>query len=508
MWAGTCALLLAALLSHVALGLQRLTDGDPVDLQTGLYVARDDDIDLGGDPPLRLVRTYRNRDARSRAFGIGTSHSLDLFLEGDATSFRYIDLILADGMRIRFERTTPGRGHTDGVFVHTASTTKFYLARLGWNAGRWEIVPRDGDRYSFLACHGADVRPGQCGLIEHRSARGGELTLTRDRFGNLTYVSGGWFRRIRLHYDGAHRIVRAESGIGPEMTSVEYRYDTMGRLSGVTSRRIGLSTIVLELAGAYRDWRLPQPSRMWERTMSQYSYDDRHQLVAVAASHLALKNEYDSAGRVTRQDVARSGVFTFSYQVDGDGHVVRTDVVRPDGSTRRVTFRADGASLSDSVAVGTPAEITVSYERGPVGGALTRVNVTCRRPDGESVATSGHYVPGEDVDALTQRLRQECLVRRLGQRSSRSSSGKARSTRSGRHGAPRGQASTGRVDPGRAEPRRCGAATSHSRLSPTIQRPSAPPPSASRAWRYTDSSGLPTPNSPSITRTSKKRARS
>jgi len=56
--------------------------------------------------PIVLTRTYRQNDSGSRAFGIGSSHSYELFLVGDTNPYTFMDLILPDGERIHFVRTT------------------------------------------------------------------------------------------------------------------------------------------------------------------------------------------------------------------------------------------------------------------------------------------------------------------------------------------------------------------------------------------------------------------
>jgi signal transduction histidine kinase len=78
-----------------------------------------------------------------------------------------------------------------------------------------------------------------------------------------------------------------------------------------------------------------------------------------------------------------------------------------------------------------------------------------------------------------------------------------RMMRSGRTTQPAGSPAPGRSIQIPCMPRRCAPATSKSRWSPTMHVASARAPSASSAWRYTTSSGLPAPNSPSITITSK-----
>jgi hypothetical protein len=55
------------------------------------------DLTLQDVIPLTFTRTYRPRDTRSRAFGLGASHSYDWFLVGTTFPYTYIDLILPDG---------------------------------------------------------------------------------------------------------------------------------------------------------------------------------------------------------------------------------------------------------------------------------------------------------------------------------------------------------------------------------------------------------------------------
>jgi Domain of unknown function (DUF6531) len=178
-------------------GDDRATAGDPVDLFTGLSVREHDDIVLPGAPPIRFTRAYGSRWGQARAFGIGTSHSYDLFLAAERAEheYKYLDLILADGARARYVRTSPGTGRTDAVLVHTASPSRFYMSRLTWNGAGWDLDLTDGSRYSFPHCPGV-ARPEQCGLSGYRDGQGRKLTLTRDSSGDLLRISAGWFRKI------------------------------------------------------------------------------------------------------------------------------------------------------------------------------------------------------------------------------------------------------------------------------------------------------------------------
>src|SRR2546427_5031069 len=84
--------------------------GEPVDLSTGLFTMNKTDLFLSDVIPIQLTRTYRTRDTISRAFGIGASHSYDMFLVGDTNPYTFMDLILPNGARIHYDRISPGTG--------------------------------------------------------------------------------------------------------------------------------------------------------------------------------------------------------------------------------------------------------------------------------------------------------------------------------------------------------------------------------------------------------------
>ena len=116
--------------------------GDPVDLATGLFVMEKTDLAVDDIMPIAITRTYRQDDARSRAFGIGASHPYDMFLVGDTFPYTYTDLILADGSRHHFTRISPGTGFADAVYEHTETQSRFYKAQIGWNGTGWGRLKR------------------------------------------------------------------------------------------------------------------------------------------------------------------------------------------------------------------------------------------------------------------------------------------------------------------------------------------------------------------------------
>src|SRR5262245_26988883 len=133
----------------------RLPNGYPplheghVDAATGLYVREDEDLVLAGAPSFVLRRTYRTRDTRARAFGIGASHTGDWFLVGDTATFRWADLILEDGGRIHYERTSKGTGLSNARYQHWQTPSSFYGSELAWTGADWMVRRRDGVILTF-----------------------------------------------------------------------------------------------------------------------------------------------------------------------------------------------------------------------------------------------------------------------------------------------------------------------------------------------------------------------
>jgi Domain of unknown function (DUF6531) len=379
-----------------------------VDLFTGVYVRQADDIVLDGNPPIRLRRAYRTKDARSRAFGIGTSHSYDLFLVGDADRLQYVELVLEDGARVRYIRTSPGTGYADAEFVHMSTPTKYYMSRLRWNGDGWDIELRDGSRYSFQDCSPHDRKRVPCGLIGYRDARGHRLRLTRDALGNLTRINGGWFRNVYLYHDAGYRVIRADTGIGPAMTTVHYSYDAPGRLIKTSWRHVSVWSVLSELLSSYYDRRLPSLRAMWLTYSKEYTYDEEHRMRTIKEPHIAITNHYDLAGRVSRQEVADWGTWTFQYTTDEKGRVTQTDMVNPDGLHTRTLYNSDGYPVRDTSSPERQNEQTTIYERTAGTNIVTRLTITCRAPDGAPVTVRATVGPTETDDAVRRRLLKGC----------------------------------------------------------------------------------------------------
>ena len=329
-------------------------DGDPVDLGTGLFVYNKTDLVIPDVIPLSISRTYRPRDTVSRPFGMGTTHPYEIFLVGDFDFYSFIDLILPDGGRIRYDRLFPGTNF-DTSFEHTTSPGVFYKSILSWNGGGWNLTLRNGTIYTFPDSDGI-IGPRYAAMTSMRDRNGNQITLSRSD-GNLTKLTSTNGRYIDFTYDTSNRITQARDNIG---RIVSYTYDTRGRLATVTDPRGGVT---------------------------QYTYDtsDRMTKVTDPRGTIYLTNTYDTNGRVTKQTQADSTTYLFAYTIGANGKVSQTDVTDPRGNVRRVTFNTDGYVVSDTFPVGKPEQQTISYVRD------ANTNLISSMTDGLNRRTSYTY---------------------------------------------------------------------------------------------------------------------
>jgi len=308
-------------------------DGDPVDLGTGLFVLNKTDLYLPDIIPITLTRTYRQKDSRSRAFGIGTTHFYDMFLIGDTLPWTYADLVLPDGGRIYYKRISPGTSFSDAVYLHTSSPTIFYGSTLSWNGNGWNLRLTNGTVLVFQDGFAATV-PQQAALISIVDRSGNTLQLTRDSSYNLTAIASPNGRWVQLTYDSSNRVIGAQDNSGRTLT---YAYDSGGRLAEV-----------IDPAG----------------NTTTYAYDKYNDMVSFtdARGIVYLQNTYDSNHRVISQTLASGGTYQFAYTLNSSGQVTQTQVTNPLGVVRNVTFNSAGYTTTDVRAVGRPEQETTTYQ--------------------------------------------------------------------------------------------------------------------------------------------------
>lgn len=323
-------------------------DADPVDLGTGLYIRSNIDLDLKDSIPIQFTRVYRNADPRSRPFGVGTSNSYEMFITGDSATFSYVELILADGSRLHYNRISPGQDFASAVFEDTNDPTEFYGSRIRWNGNGWTVELQNGSSYKLRACND-NSKPGQCGVVEFRNPKGEVLKVVRERNGNISRIvspNGKW---VGLTYDSQDRITRADDSLG---RSVQYTYDDKGRL-----------VKVLTATG---------------KTFT-YRYDPQNRMTGAWEGPERILNLYvgDRCVRQTWWHNGKPHIFTFKYALTAQGQIRQTDVREPNGTLRRVTFDPNGYQTRDTYVPATGEPLSISFNRDSSTNNLKAVTVTC-----------------------------------------------------------------------------------------------------------------------------------
>ena len=347
-----------------------------VDLPTGLYIRRNDDLVVDGAPALVLRRTYRSGDRIARHLGIGTTHDAESYLTGDGKTFQWITLIMPGGVHVRFERTSPGTSFFGAMFEHRTTPGEWRGARLGWTGMHWALRRRDGSLMLFQGCAGG----GTCSIVRARDQWGRITQYRRDRAGRLVRMEGSDHRWIAFDYDARDRVSRAYAS---NNTEVRYTYDERGRLQTVVSS---------------------------DGTLRRYTYTDFDEMATMLEPGTDIENAY-ADGRCVRQinryPDAEPFTFRFSYRVQ-NGAVVQTDSDRSNGSWVRYTWSPAMYATSETWGCNELAPAVFTYERDLRTNAVTALTVTCPDRTGRPLRHSSFVRAGFEDDVKLDVLRTHC----------------------------------------------------------------------------------------------------
>jgi RHS repeat-associated protein len=344
---------------------------DPVDPATGLFIYKKTDLFLPDVIPIALTRTYRPADSTSRAFGIGTTNPYAITLYS-TQNYEWADLILPDGGRVHYVRTSSGTGFMDAEYEHTTTPSPYYKSRLFWSSADngWNLRLKDGTVYIL-----GDNAPLQA--IRDRYGNTLKIDHSSGTTGNITKVSSPHNRWVTFTYDGSNRVTQATDNLG---RSVGYTYDGSGRL-----------------------WKVTDPAG----GITEYTYDTSHRMLTIKDPRgiVYLTNVYDTNGRVSQQTQADGGVFGFTYTLSS-GKVTQTDVTDPEGHVQRTTFNVDGYSLTHVEALGTALARTTTFTRASGSNLLTSVEDGLSRETNNTYDTNGNLtslvrLPGTGDETTT-----------------------------------------------------------------------------------------------------------
>jgi YD repeat-containing protein len=299
--AGTGALRAEVRDCEVSAGISKFMEEAEVDLSTGRFMLRQTDFLISDSMPLVVTRGYSSWDLTSRAFGIGSNHSYDMFPWGSRFPYTYMNVLLGDGTNVYFARISQGTGYADAVFEHKGSVDSFFQgARIRWNRDHWDFNAQDGTLFQFPEAY-YSKRGAEGALVRMRDSQGHEIRMARDQSRNLTSLTSPGGHWIRFTYDAGNRIDSATDDAGE---TKRYEYDIQGRLSALKSH----GTLL---------WRYEYSGGRMSRVQ------DGKGTTLIAIEYLN--------GRTSKVETNDGQVYGFEYLFDRDGRVAETVVTKPGG---------------------------------------------------------------------------------------------------------------------------------------------------------------------------------
>jgi RHS repeat-associated protein len=316
--------------------------GDPVYLAKGQFDHIAHDIFVSDVMPIDITRTYNSFDINQRAFGIGMTLGYDIFLFSQ-NPFQEVDVILPNGTRIHYVRTSPGTDANTAIFQTRApgmwrnSLITRNLAEAGW-----DLSFRDGRRWFF-----PQFQP----LTEIADRNGNVMHIVREAnngtSGKVVQIISPNGRSVDFTYNAAGFVSTISDNIG---RSVAYSYDDAGHLTAVVDPQGGTRT---------------------------FAWSTNHRLTAIydSDSRLVVENEYLGLGSLLRQKLADGSSYEYTYThsscpppIPGvpfctpAPRILHMDLTDRRGTVRRVQFDVLGRVFRNTVAVGLPEEQVVRYE--------------------------------------------------------------------------------------------------------------------------------------------------
>jgi YD repeat-containing protein len=278
-----------------------------VDLRYGLLLDQRTDFWIADkNIPLELTRVLRTQDSRSRAFGIGGNHNLNVFLVGDKWPFTWIDLVLEHGGRAHFRRSNWGFGYWDARYTNRdANGSKFAGSTIDWAWPGWTLK-NSGMTYEFPDPDGSS-RPEQAALVGIKAYNGNRLALVRDPAGNLLRARLPDQSELAFTYDSANRVIAIYKRSGGHF---EYSYDSQGHLARVKDA---------------------------DQRVTEYGYDESGRMNRIVQNGKEVCTlKYDGSDRVKVETLGTGRTYLFEYSLDNRGQISRVDITDSNGLVRRV----------------------------------------------------------------------------------------------------------------------------------------------------------------------------
>ena len=287
-----------------------------VQLGRGNFLDRAFDVELQSTPAIKVHRAYSSDFLKPLAFGLGTSHNYDSYLNSDGPGkLTYIDVVREDANRFRLRRISPGVGFSSSaIYQDLDDLGEEYGARMTWESTHFKLQYRDGAWSTYLAC--GDYK---CFWIGYQDAKGNTLKFERNKLLVLQSLTASDNQRVDFQLDDHGRAVQLTTSNGKKVT---YEYNSDGCLERVT-RADGKTTL--------------------------YGYDSGHHMTSVAVARkpsetpqTLLRNEYDSSGRLVRHTVTGVGMYRIEYLSMTDSISNELRITDPEGVVWNIVFTDEG----------------------------------------------------------------------------------------------------------------------------------------------------------------------
>ena len=280
-----------------------------VALDVGLIVQRKADFVFSNDPAMQFTRVYRNQDDRSRAFGIGGSHSFDMFLGGKMGVA--VDLIMADGYRVHCVHQTSVMSQGEDIYLPTGESRGKFTEAV-YSADLWKVKSRDG--WTYLFPYKPNALPQYVTVLtSFLDPAQRRYEMQRDPFGALLEIKSPYGNWLRFENDSEHRIRKITASSG---NSMQYDYHASGSMQRATAT---------------------------DRTVDLYSYDSKGQMLNAAHrdGKPILTNQYFVDGFIKSQTLADSQSFEYHYSRQG-GRILNAYITDPNRLETYIQFQRGG----------------------------------------------------------------------------------------------------------------------------------------------------------------------
>jgi RHS repeat-associated protein len=340
------------------------TDGDPVDLASGLFEHRTQDMHISDLMPINMTRKYRTGWKKSsRGFGDGAGHEYNWYLRGDGKCpSEYVDLVFPNGSYIRF-LLSPGLGIGAALYGYFEQVRAFRGAKItaagGGVAGGFNLTMPSGMSFNFAGVPCSSLTSGDSSLKSITDVNGNKIIIERANGGLISRIKSSSGRSISFTHNTSNRVTTL---IDDKGRTTSYSYVATGTAPDGTATA-GISRV---------SWKNPAGV---ETHSESYTYDAAGRMATVVDQRgiTMVSNIYYPDGRVQQQTLADGAVYQFAYTFHPNGKIATTTVTDGRGNVRKVEYNDKSQLLKETIGFGTAVAQATTYTRNTEGliGAMT-----------------------------------------------------------------------------------------------------------------------------------------